>query len=449
VSALWRAHELAIALGVETPGFDVAGICIDTRLIQPGDLFVALPGERDGNDYVAEAFAKGAAGALVSRDVGGGGLLIVDDTLAALTRLAEFSRARSGAKIIAVTGSVGKTTVKEMLRAALGALGAVHAAEASFNNHIGVPLTLARLPVSAAFAVLEIGMNHPGEIAPLTRLARPHVALVTNVEAAHIGLMGSLEAIAAEKAQIFRGLIPAGTAIAPRDSAFLTTLLRTVPTGAAKMTFGAGDLADARLLDAESDATGCDVIANVAGAVLQFRLAAAGRHMALNALAALAACHALGLDLPQAAAALHGFAPVAGRGRRQTLAVAGGEALLLDESYNASGASMRAALAVLALQPGRHVAVLGEMLELGDEAEHEHLALLPALAAADLVFTCGELMGELFDSLPPEQQGAHAANAESLAPLVQSALRPGDAILVKGSYGSRMRDVIALLKAAA
>jgi UDP-N-acetylmuramoyl-tripeptide--D-alanyl-D-alanine ligase len=447
MTALWEPSELPMAAGSRDPGFAATGVSIDTRTLQPGDLFVALAADRDGHDFVETAFAKSAAGALVSRDMTGGPVLRVDDTLAALTRLGEFARARAAAKIIAVTGSVGKTTTKEMLRRALGAFGSVHAADASYNNHIGVPLTLARLPRDAAFAVLEIGMNHPGEISPLARLARPHVAIVTGVERVHLGLMGSEEAIAAEKSSIFRGLVPGGTAILPRDCAFLATLSAGVPAGTKKLSFGGRDLSDSRLIAADSDAETCDVLANVAGTVVRFRLAAPGRHMAMNALAVLAAIHALGLDAATAAGALDGFAPVAGRGARRALRVADGTALLLDESYNASAASMRAAFAVLALQPGRHVAVLGDMLELGEDAEDEHLDLRNDLcAAADIIFTCGPLMGELFDTLPPEKQGAHAADAASLAPVVNAALQPGDAVLVKGSHGSRMRDVIAVLE---
>jgi UDP-N-acetylmuramoyl-tripeptide--D-alanyl-D-alanine ligase len=447
MSDLWEAGELGIAVGSRDPGFAATGVAIDTRTLQPGDLFVALRADRDGHDFVAEAFAKGAAGALVSREIAGGPVLRVDDTLAALTRLGEFARARAAAKVVAVTGSVGKTTTKEMLRRALAAFGDVHAADASFNNHIGVPLTLARLPREAKFAVLEIGMNHPGEILPLSRLVRPHAAIVTNVERAHLGLMGSEEAIATEKATIYRGLAPSGTAVLPRDSSFLSVLSRAVPAGVEKITFGARDLAQARLIEAESDAEGCDVLANVVGKIVRFRLAAPGRHMAMNAMAVLAACHALGLDVEQAGAALHGFGPVAGRGVRQTIRAGDGTALLLDESYNASGASMRAAFAVLALQPGRRVAVLGDMLELGEDAEDEHLGLGPDLTdAADIVFTCGPMMGELFESLPAAKRGAHAVDAAALAPLVDAALRPGDSVLVKGSYGSRMRDIIAVLQ---
>lgn len=448
MSDLWGADEMAIAAGSLSPGFAVTGISIDTRSLQPGDLFVALKDARDGHDFVADAMEKGAAGAMVSRDVPGAGpLLRVDDTLVGLTRLGEFARARARARIVAVTGSVGKTTTKEMLRRALAVFGTVHAADASFNNHIGVPLTLARLPRDADFAVIEIGMNHPGEISPLARLARPHVAIVTCVERTHIGLMGSLEAIAAEKASIFKGLVAGGTAVLPRDSAFLSDLSAAVPPGAARLSFGLSDLADAKLIEVENRADGCDVLGRIAGTLVRFHLAAPGAHMAMNALAALTACHALRLDLQVAAVALDHFAPLAGRGARRHIKMPSGSILLLDESYNASAASMRAAFAVLALQPGRHIAVLGDMLELGEEAEDEHTGLVrDVAAAADIVFTCGDMMGLLFDALPAGKHGAHATDAQMLASLVKSAVRDGDAVLVKGSYGSNMRAVVAVLE---
>ena len=449
MSVLWEAGELSAALGVAGPGVAVTGISIDTRSLVPGDLFVALQDVRDGHDFVAEAFAKGAAAALVSKLMPGP-VLVVEDTLAGLTRLAEAARARSRAKIVAVTGSVGKTTTKEMLRVVLGAFGRVHAAEASFNNHIGVPLTLARLPRNMDFAVFEIGMNHPGEIAPLTQLVRPDVAIITCVDRAHLGLMGSEAAIALEKAMVFSGLRASGTAVLPGDTNFLALLRSKVPVGARQLMFGA-EAGDARLLRVKSGAEASDISAQIGHhKTVKFRLAAPGQHMAVNAMAVLSAADALGLDLDVAAAALEGFVPYAGRGvRRQVKLANGREILLLDESYNASGASMRAALAVLALQPGRHVAVLGDMLELGEAAEAEHRALLADVLAADTVFTCGPMMAHLFDSLPQAKQGAHAADAASLAPLVKASLQAGDTVLVKGSYGSRMRDVLLHLESLA
>ncbi len=445
---LWHADELAQAVGSQDPGFAVSGISIDTRSIQPGDLFVALQAERDGHDFVADAFAKGASGALVSRDMPEAGpLLRVADTLAALQNLGTAARTRCQGKLIAVTGSVGKTTTKEMLRRVLSGFGATHAAEASFNNHIGVPLTLARMPRETEFAVLELGMNHPGEILPLTKMASPDVAIITTIERAHIGLMGSIEAIMLEKASIFQGLRENGTAILPYDSRFYEALSALVPTGREQLSFGEGEFAEARMISAESDPVSCYVKGIVAGTKLDFILGAPGRHMAMNAMAALAACHAIGLDVVKAADKIEAFAPVSGRGLRHIINVGGNRVYLLDESYNASAASIRAALAVLALQPGRHIAVLGDILELGDQAEAEHLALRDdVLAFADYVFTCGEMMGRLFETLPADRQGAHAKTASLLGPLVKSALRHNDAVLVKGSYGSRMRDVVSILE---
>jgi UDP-N-acetylmuramoyl-tripeptide--D-alanyl-D-alanine ligase len=446
MAALWEAAALAVAVGTDDPGVAVTGISIDTRSLQQGDLFVALRADRDGHDFIAEAFARGAAAALVSSDVPAPGpTLRVPDTLRALHRLAAAARARAGAKVIAVTGSVGKTTTKEMLRRMLSAFGSVHAADASFNNHIGVPLTLARLPADAAFAVLEIGMNAPGEIAPLACLARPDVAVITNVERVHLGPLGTEAAIAAEKATILSGLAAGGAAVLPADSPHLATLAAAAPDGVRQLTFGAAGQA-ARLVSLKGDAAGSDVAALIAGTPVAFRLKAPGRHMAINALAVLAVAQALALDAHAAAAALGGFAAVAGRGRAREIKIPGGTARLLDESYNASGASLRAAFAVLALQPGRHVAALGDILELGAAAAAEHLALRPALLdSADLVFTCGPMMNLLYETLPADRRGASAPDAARLAPRLREALLPGDCVLVKGSNGSRMRDVIAVL----
>ncbi|HET6185307.1 MAG TPA: UDP-N-acetylmuramoyl-tripeptide--D-alanyl-D-alanine ligase [Acetobacteraceae bacterium] len=448
MSALWTAADLARATaGAFTgPSFDAAGVSIDTRTLAPGDLFVALRGETgNGHDYITTAFAKGAAGALAHRAVPGP-VLLVEDTLSGLTRLGAAGRARFGGRLVAVTGSVGKTTTKEMLRAILSAEGATHAAVASYNNHWGVPLTLARLPQTAAFCVAEIGMNRPGEIAPLSCLARPHVALITAIGSAHIGNLGSIEAIAREKATIAAGLEPGGVAVLPADTPHLPLLaLAARAAGARIVTFG--HAADARLLAAESDAEGVWLEARIGGERVETRLGAPGAHMASNALAAIAAAASLGIDPARAAAALAGFAAVAGRGARRHIAVPGGAALLIDESYNANGASVRAALEVLALQPAaRRIAVLGEMLELGEAGPAEHAALAePAARAADLVFTCGPLMRGLYDRLPPGRRGAHETDVEALAPVVARTVRAGDAILVKGSLGSRMRLAVSAL----
>jgi UDP-N-acetylmuramoyl-tripeptide--D-alanyl-D-alanine ligase len=486
MTLLWAADDLVAATGgVLSVPFAAAGVSIDTRTLAPGDLFVALTGENgDGHRFVADALAKGAAGAMVHQDVPGAGpLLRVRDTLAALARLGGFARQRFAGRVVAVTGSVGKTTTKEMLRCILSARGTTHAAVASYNNHWGVPLTLARLPHDAAFCVVEIGMNHAGEIAPLARLAAPHVAVVTAVEKAHIGFLGSLEAIADEKASILHGLTPGGVAVLPADSPMLPRLLAVADAAGARVVrFGADAAADVRLVDLALDADGSDVVAQIGGETLQFRLHAPGRHMAMNALAAIAASVHLAreagevearsveaevrnagalrpspgvaslADLSRAAGeelSTH-FTPLSGRGARRTIPLRNGTALLLDESYNGNGASIRAALAVLRLQPAaRRIAILGDMLELGDAGAAEHAALARhAAAAADLVFTAGPLMRHLSDALPPARRGAHAADSAALIPHVLTAVAPGDAILVKGSLGSRMRRIVDALEAA-
>jgi UDP-N-acetylmuramoyl-tripeptide--D-alanyl-D-alanine ligase len=449
MTVLWTADDLVEATGgTLSARFGATGVSIDTRTIQPGDLFIALRGESgDGHDHVAAALAKGAAGAMVHRAVPGPGkLLLVDDTLSALARLGAYARARFAGKLIAVTGSVGKTTTKEMLRTALSAQAPTHAAVASYNNHWGLPLTLARLPADAAYAVVEIGMNHAGEIAPLARLARPHVVVITAIAPAHIGYLGSLSAIATEKASICQGLEPGGVAVFPADTPMLP-LLREAAPGARILTFGEARGADARLLAAVPDADGSDIQASLLGDGLRFRLPAPGRHMAMNALAAIAGAAALGADPAAAARALAGFAPMAGRGARRRVTLGGGSLLLLDESYNANPASLRAALHVLRLQPAtRRVAVVGDMLELGESGPALHADLAPdVLDAADLVFACGPLMRGLFDALPAARRGAYAADAATLAPLVAAALRPGDAVLIKGSLGIRMRQIVAAL----
>ncbi len=448
MTPLWTADDLTAATsGTMGAPFDAAGVSIDTRTIAPGDLFVALRGEHgDGHEHVAGALARNAAGAMVDRGASVGPLLRVADTLTGLTRLGAAGRARFAGRVVAVTGSVGKTSTKEMLRTILAARARTHAAVASYNNHWGVPLTLARLPPEAAFCVAEIGMNHAGEIEPLTRLARPHVAVITAIAKAHVGHLGSIEAIAREKASIMRGLEPDGVAVLPADTPELA-LLRTEAADARVITFGAAPGADARLVSAEEEADSIGIVAAILGVPVRLHLPAPGRHMAMNAIAAMAAAAALGVPPAEAAGALASFAPLSGRGARRRVAVPGGSVLLLDESYNGNGASMRAALAVLQLQPAeRRIAVLGDMLELGPEGPAEHASLAPdAARAADLVFACGPLMASFYRLIPPARRGAYAPDADALAPLVARALRPGDAVLVKGSLGTRMKLVVAAL----
>jgi UDP-N-acetylmuramoyl-tripeptide--D-alanyl-D-alanine ligase len=453
MSALWTADDLAAAAGgVMLRLFGADGVSIDTRTVAAGDLFVALHGEnRDGHLFVAAALAAGAAGALVDRDLSDlavdAPLLRVDDTLAGLTAIGATARARFTGRLVAVTGSVGKTTTKEMLRRILAAAGPTHAAVASYNNHWGVPLTLARMPRDAIFCVAEIGMNHPGEIAPLARLARPHVAVITTIASSHVAHMGSIEAIAAEKATLFSGLMADGTAVLPADSPHLAILMEAA-VSARILRFGRAAAAEAKLLDASSDADGVNVSMTLEGVPLRFRLAAPGDHMAMNAVAAIAAAVAMGVEPHHASAALDGFSAIAGRGARRVLSLPGGEALLLDESYNASAAAaIRAALAVLGLQPAtRRIAVLGDMLELGAASAVEHESLAPDVVAhADLLYACGPEMRRLFDAVPASMQAAYAASSADLASHVAAALRPGDAVLVKGSLGSRMAKIIAAL----
>ena len=432
---IWTADDLAAATrGATRTLFDATGVSIDTRTLQPGDLFIALRGEHgDGHDHVAEALAKGAAGALVDRDLPGATLL-VHDTLDALWGMGHYARARFHGKMVAVTGSVGKTTTKEMLRTIFAAAGPTYASPASYNNQWGVPLTLARIPPDAQFCVAEIGTNHPGEIRPLSMMVKPHVAVITAVEAAHIGHFGSIEAIADEKSAIGDGLLPGGIAVLPADSAMLG---RLAPRAARIDTFGI-----AQIIAMHPDIDGTDVEAQIENRDIKFRINAPGAHMVRNAMAALVTANALGVD---GSAAIAGFRPGAGRGMRRELT---GGIKLIDESYNANGASVRAALDVLRSMPGRRVAVLGDMLELGIEGPAEHAALAaPVAQSADLVFACGPLMQGLFTALPQDLRGGYQPDSTALAPVVVAAVQSGDAVLVKGSLGSRMAVVVRAIEA--
>ncbi|MBI4967591.1 MAG: UDP-N-acetylmuramoylalanyl-D-glutamyl-2,6-diaminopimelate--D-alanyl-D-alanine ligase [Rhodospirillales bacterium] len=455
---LWTSEEAAAATqGWVNRPWIAQGVSIDSRSLATGDLFVALKGERvDGHDYLNAAAAAGAAALMVSRTDSlpeRVSYLAVADTLKGLADLANQARARSPAKVIAVTGSVGKTGTKEMLRLALAANGPTHATLGNLNNQIGLPLTLARLPAEAAYAVLEMGMNHAGELAPLSRLARPDVAIVTAIEMAHVEFFASLDAIADAKAEIFAGLAPGGTAILNRDSPQFSRLAKAARAqGAARIVgFGAHAEAEARLLDCALDPEATTVLALIAERPVTYRLNVPGRHWALNSLAVLAAAQAVGADLERAAQGLAALAPPKGRGQRHRLEREGGTLTLIDESYNASPASMRAALAALALAKpgpeGRRIAVLGDMLELGERgpALHGELAQSIAENRIDLVFTAGPLMENLHRGLARAQQGGHAANADAAAGLVAAALRPGDVVMVKGSAGSRMGRVVEAL----
>lgn len=458
--SLWSRDELLAAMPGEQVGTmprGIGGISIDTRTIEPGDLFVAIKGERtDGHHYVDQAFAAGAALAIVGRDFRGdttGPFIRVDDTLEALNALGRAGRDRSAARVVAVTGSVGKTGTKEMLRVMLGRLGRVHASDKSYNNHWGVPLSLARLPRDAEYAVFEIGMNHAGEITPLTRMVRPHAAIVTTVAAVHMAFFASVEAIAEAKAEIFDGLEPGGAAILNRDNEHHDLLAaRARAHGARVVPFGADEEAEARLLSLDAGEFGSAVEATILGERIAFRLGAPGEHLVRNALAALTAVTLLGGDARAAAEALAAFGAPVGRGARSLHAIEGGQFGVIDESYNANPASMAAALGVLGTvgRRGRRIAVLGDMLELGEASEDMHRELAGPIAAAgvDLVFCCGADMRALYDTLPALLRGAWARNSEGLKGEILAVLRAGDTVMIKGSLGSRMGLIVEALRQA-
>ncbi|WP_336487884.1 UDP-N-acetylmuramoylalanyl-D-glutamyl-2,6-diaminopimelate--D-alanyl-D-alanine ligase [Methylobacterium nigriterrae] len=465
---LWTADSLAAATGGRLRGEarPITGASIDTRSLQPGDLFFAIRGEaRDGHDFVPDALKRGAGAAVVSEPfaaelAGYGPVLAVpegadDPVLDAMRRLGIAARARTDAAIVAVTGSVGKTGTKEALRHVLAAQGATHASVASYNNHWGVPLTLARMPAATRYGVFEIGMNHPAEILPLTAMVRPDVALITTVEPVHIEHFRSLSAIADAKGEIFSGLKPGGVAVINRDNPNFSRLLAHAQASRAGriVTFGEHPEADVRgnRIVMRPDLSVVD--ATVMGIPVTYQLGTPGRHVAQNSLGVMAVAHALGADLARAALSLAALKPPVGRGERTALAVKGGEAFLVDESYNANPASIRAALATLAGietgSRGRRIAVLGDMLELGEAAERHHRELADAVAAngIDLVFTAGGLMRHLFEALPLSRRGVSAATAPDLVDAVVSTLRPGDAVMVKGSNSIRMGRIVEALKA--
>ena len=455
--ALWTPEELLRATGGQGAGAPCTGVTFDSREVQPGDLFVALQGVRDGHDFVAGAFDRGAACALVSRPTGGGPQVVVGDTLKALEALAVFARERAPARRAAVTGSVGKTSATRAIDAGLRLAGRAHASVKSFNNHIGVPLTLARMPRDTQRAVFEIGMNHAGEIGPLSRLVRPHVALVTTVGPVHTeNFADGEQGVARAKAEIFEGLEPGGVAVLNADNDWFD-LLRTAAAraGARVLTFGTSQRADARLDAFEPRQGGAEVAATIHWRPVRFPLLQSGVHWGLNSLAVLLALEGLGVPLETGMQALAGFAPLEGRGAERAVPRAGGAFQLVDESYNANPISMRAAFASLGRRTpgpgGRKIAVLTDMLELGADAQRFHAELAEPIAEAgvDQVFCAGPLMKTLWDSLPAARQGAYAASAADLAPLLVDAVRAGDVVMVKGSNGSKASTLAAALSASA
>ncbi len=497
-SPLWTRDEIVAATHGAATGADFAatGVTFDTRELQPGDLFVALTGERDGHDFAASAFARGAAGALVSRPVEGGPFVVVPDTLKALEALGAAARERADAKRVAVTGSVGKTSVTQALLASLKLAGPAHGSVKSFNNHIGVPLTLARMPRETRYAVFEIGMNHAGEIGPLSRLVKPHVAVVTNVGPVHTENFADGEAgVARAKAEIFEGLEPGGVAVLDGDGAWFGALSEAAVAAHGRVAiFGEGKGVDARLLtpsvaSASPRATspagggglilhpqapdGCQafrapplagelsaagvspttteggfVRATLHGRPLDFPIAQRGAHWGKNSLAVLLALEAAGAPVEAGIAALAAFAPLAGRGAETRVPLPQGVFTLIDESYNANPISMRAAFDTLGRREGRKVAVLTDMLELGPDALERHAALAPALVAAkvDQVFAAGPLMRTLYEALPAALRGGWADTAADLAPQVTAAVRGGDVVMVKGSNGSKASLVVKALR---
>ncbi|BAT59309.1 UDP-N-acetylmuramoyl-tripeptide--D-alanyl-D-alanine ligase [Variibacter gotjawalensis] len=458
--ALWTVADAAKAMRAKTHGTmpqAITGLSIDTRTVKTGEAFFAIQGEnRDGHEFVPAALKAGAGVAVVARTDGlakDAPALVVGDVLEGLADLGRAARARIDAPVVAVTGSVGKTGTKEALRLALGAQGETHASVASYNNHWGVPLSLARMPASTEFGVFELGMNHAGELTPLTKMVRPNITIVTTIEPVHFEFFGSLEAIADAKAEIFLGVEKGGAAILNRDNSQFDRLSKAARAAGIERIVSCGERegADARLLEVALKGDGSTVRANILGTEVTYKLGAPGRHVALNSLAVLAAVALLDGDLALGALALNNLQPPVGRGARATLRFNGGDALLIDESYNANPASMRAALSLLGQasigKRGRRIAVLGDMLELGPKGPDMHAALAEAVVDNDIdqVYCAGPLMRALWDKLPPDRHGVYAESSAALEPAVVEAVRAGDAVMVKGSLGSKMAPIVKAL----
>jgi UDP-N-acetylmuramoyl-tripeptide--D-alanyl-D-alanine ligase len=459
---LWNIGELVKAVRGKSSvprHIPVKGISIDSRSLAPGEVFVALQGlARDGHAFVEAALAAEAPCAIVEDrfrgPYGEQRLVRVRDTQEALNQLGSVSRDRAKiAVVIAVTGSVGKTGTKEALRLALAPSGPVHASIKSYNNHWGVPLSLANMRSNTRFGVFEAGMNHAGELAGLTKLIRPNIAIITTVEPVHLGFFRAIEDIADAKAEILQGLQPGGTAILNRDNVHFERLRRhALQRRAQLVTFGRHPRAEARLLEAELGPDGSQVKADILGETVAYRISSPGAHLVQNSLAVLAAVKVAGADLKAAARALSAWRAPTGRGERIRVGQGDNRILIIDESYNANPASMRAAIATLGLTPRseakRRIAVLGDMLELGGLGPMLHQELAPAISEADVdvVFACGDMMRSLYESLPEERRGGYAKSAEQLVPLLTTGVHPGDVVMVKGSLGSRMAQLVAALQ---
>ena len=451
---LWTSDEIAMATeGTVSLPFAVSGVSIDTRTVEPGDLFIALAGVRDGHEFVAQALAKGAVGALVSR-VTAGPCIQVADTFLALEALGLAARHRAiHARRGAITGSVGKTSVTQAVAVGLKRAGTSHASIKSYNNHIGVPLTLARMPADTQRAVFEIGMNHADEITPLSRMVAPHVVAITTVGPVHTENFPDGEAgVARAKAEVFAGLEPGGIAILNADNRWFEYLSREAKAvGATIRSFGASSACDARLLDFQVDRGTAMVSARLAGRDLRFPILQTGFHWGPNSMAVLLMLEALGVSLEDGQATLADFAPLEGRGAEYPVKLADGEFTLIDESYNANPISMAATFASLGARQttGRRIVALTDMLELGPEERGFHAALAEPLADAkiDLVFCAGPLMKSLWEALPSTRRGGYAESAVELAPRLARAVEPGDLVMVKGSNGSKAGAVVTALKA--
>jgi UDP-N-acetylmuramoyl-tripeptide--D-alanyl-D-alanine ligase len=461
VPILWTAAAAIAATGgrVEGSAWSATGIAVDSRQVKPGDLFIALKGEQaDGHAFVADAFKRGAVAAMVHEAPAGPTrpLLIVPDTMAGLMALAAHARARSHARFVAVTGSVGKTGTKEALRLALSAHGNTYASAGNLNSSTGAPMSLSCLPDDAAFAVLELGMNRAGEIAPNARVARPHGAIVTTVEAVHLQFFPSVEAIADAKAEVFEGFAPGAFAVLNRDNPHFERLAAKARRHGAEriIGFGAHTLADVRLIDASLSESESTVVAEVLGRRLVYRLPVPGRHWAMNTLAVIGAVSALGLPLEPSLAALTRLKVLKGRGLRLTVQLSGGGSFeLIDDSYNASPVSVAGALDILGrIAPapgGRRIAILGDMRELGDAGPGLHAGLAPGVTSnhIDQVFLVGPLMRHLADALPAGVVAGRTEASAEMAPIAAAAIRAGDVVTVKGSLGTNMAPIVAALSA--
>ena len=454
-ATLWTKESVCAATGGTGGGdWSATGVSIDSRTIKPGDLFIALKGPyTDGHEHVIQALTNGAAAVLIDRRPDGlaenGQVVTVPDTMAALNDLGKAARNRSSAKIIAVTGSVGKTGTKDALLNALNLQGKTSASAHSYNNQWGVPLSLARMPAEAEYGIFEIGMNHRGEIKLLSQMVRPHVSIITTIEPAHIEFFHSIEDIADAKSEIFLGMM-GGTAILNRDNPHYVRVAKEAKAPNIKrvFSFGKHPKADARLINRVADCSGNNVEAVICGRRIGYRLGVPGQHLVQNSLAVLTAIYAVGADVAAAAQTLNDLAPIPGRGERLKIEIDDGVFTIIDESYNANPASMRAAIETLAvMQPGpcaKRIAVLSDMCELGERSSDYHVELAETLSTSgiDKVYACGKHMATMFDALPAGLKGGFSRSTAELGQIISKNIRAGDVVTVKGSLAGGMKTVV-------